>query len=108
MISVIAVLIAHTDQTVRTTALTNDTQEVEDPRKLSIPSQETIELPDNLRGPDISSDDSRQTYICDNSLDVTSNVNSFIDNNVTTQTDTEIVYIGRKSQNECAVMVNTG
>ena len=25
-----------------------------------------------------------------------------------TQTDTEIIHIGRKSQNECAVMVNAG
>ena len=32
----------------------------------------------------------------------------FIDNNVNTQTDTEIVHIGRKSQNECVVMVNAG
>ena len=75
---------------------------------MSFPSQETIDLPDNLRGPNISSDDSRPTHICDNSLDVTSSVHSFIDNNVNTQTDTEIVHIGKKIQNECAVMVNAG
>ena len=59
-------------------------------------------MPDNLRGPDISSDENRQTQICNNSLD------NFIDNNVNTQIDTEIVHIGRKSQNKCAVMVNAG
>ena len=52
-----------------------------------------------MRGPNISSYENRQTQICDN---------SFIDNNVNTQTDNEIVHIGRKSQNECAVMVNAG
>ena len=31
-----------------------------------------------------------------------------IDNNVNTQTDTEIVHIGRKFQNQCAVMVSAG
>ena len=106
MISMIAVLIAQTGQIVRTTALTMTLQEKEDPKKLSISSQETIDLPDNLRGPNISSYENRQTHICDNSLDVTSSVYNFIDNNVNTQTDTEIVHIGRKSQNECAVMVN--
>ena len=35
-------------------------------------------------------------------------IENFIDNNVNTQTDTVIVYIGRKTQNECAVMVNAG
>ena len=40
--------------------------------------------------------------MCDNSLE------NFIDNNVNTQSDTGIVHIGRKSQNECAVMVNAG
>ena len=59
-----------------------------------------------MRGPNISSDENRQTHICDNSLD--SNVHNFIDNNMNTQTDTEIVHIGRKPQNECAVMVNAG
>ena len=88
--------------------ITHDTQEAEDPKKLSIPSQETIDLPDNLRGPDISSDENRQTHIYDNSLDVNSSAHNVIDNNVNTQTDTEIVHIGRKSQNECAVMVNAG
>ena len=39
----------------------HETQEVEDPKNLSIPSQEPIDLPDNLRGPDISSDENRQT-----------------------------------------------
>ena len=61
-----------------------------------------MDLPDNLRGPDISSDENRQTKICDNSLE------NFIENDVNTQMDTEIVHIGRRSQNECAVMVNTG
>ena len=75
-------------------------------KKLSIPSQETIDLPDNLRGPNISSDEKRQTPLSDNSLDVDSGVQNFIDNNVNTQTDTEILHIGRKSQNKCAVMVN--
>ena len=37
-----------------------------------------------------------------------SSVHNFIDNNVTTQTDTEIAHIGRKSQKECPVMVNAG
>ena len=37
-----------------------------------------------------------------------SNVHNFIDNNVNTQTDTKIVHIGRKSQNECVVMVSAG
>ena len=55
-----------------------------------------------MRGPDISSDENRQTQMCDNSLE------NFIDNDVNTQSDTEIVHIGRKSQNECAVMVNAG
>ena len=59
-------------------------------------------MPENLRGPDISSDENRQTQMCDNSLE------NFIDNNVNTQRDTEIVHIGRKSQNECTVMVNAG
>ena len=73
---------------------------------MSIPSKTTIDLPDNLRGSNISSDEHRQTQICDNSLD--SNVHNFIDNNANTQTDTEIVHIGRKFQNECAVMVKAG
>ena len=55
-----------------------------------------------MRGPDISSDENRQTQICDKGL------GNLIENNVDTQTDTEIVHIGRKSQNECAVMVNAG
>ena len=58
--------------------------------------------------PNISSDESRQSHICDNSLDVTTGVHNFIDNKVNTQTDIEIVHIGRKSQNESAVMVNAG
>ena len=49
-----------------------------------------------------------QSHICDNNLDVNSNVHNFIDNNVNTLTDTEIVHIRRKSQDECAVMVNAG
>ena len=69
---------------------------------MNIPSQEPIDLPDNLRGPDISSDENRQTKICDNSL------GNFIENNMDTQIDTEIVHIGRKSPNKCAVMVNAG
>ena len=40
------------------------------------------------------------------SLDVYSSVHNFIDNNMNTQTDIEIVYIGRKSRNKCGVMVN--
>ena len=56
-----------------------------------------------MRGPNISSYENRQTHICDNS-----SVHNSIDNNVNTHTDTEIVHIERKSQNECAVMVNAG
>ena len=61
-----------------------------------------------MRGHNISSDDNRQTHICDNSLDINSSVHNFIDNNGDTQTDTQIVHIERKSQDECAVMVNAG
>ena len=105
MISVIAVLIAQTVQIVRTTALTM-TPKKQRIQKLSIPSQETIDPPDNLRGHNISSHENRQTHICDNSFN--SNVHNSLHNNVNTQTDTAIVHIGRKSQNECAVMVNAG
>ena len=107
MSSVIAVLIAQTGQIERTTALTMTTKK-QRIQKLSFLSQETIDLPDNLRGPNISSYGNRQTHICDNSVDVNSSVHNFIDNKVGTWTDTDIVHIGRKSQNECAVMVNAG
>ena len=102
MSTVIAVLITQTGQIVRTTALTM-TLKKQSIQKTEYPLSRTIDLPDNLRGPNISSDDNRQTHICDNS-----NVHTFIDKNMNIQTDTEIEYIGRKSQNECAVMVNAG
>ena len=102
MSPVIAVLIAQTGQIVRATALTMTFKKQGIP-KLSIPSQETRDLPDNLREPNMSSYKNRKTHVCDNS-----SVHNFIDNNVNTQTDMEIVHIGRKSQNECAVMVNAG
>ena len=75
---------------------------------LSIPFQEAIDMHDDLRGSNISLDEIRQPDICDNSLDVDISVHNFIDNNVDTQTDTEIVHIKKKAQNECAVMVNAG
>ena len=54
--------------------------------------------------PNISSYENRQTHICDNS-----SVHNFIDNNkVDIQTNTEVVHIGRNSQNGCAVMVSAG
>ena len=73
----IAVLIAQTHWIVRTTALVMKLKK-QRIKKLSIPSQETIDLTDNLRGLNISSDENRQTHICDNSLDVDSSVHDFI------------------------------
>ena len=107
MSSVIAVLIAQEGKIVTTTALTM-TLKKQRIKKLSIPSQETIDLPDNSRRPNISLDENRQTHISDNTLDVNSSVHNFIDNNKNTQIDTEVVNIERISQNECAVMVNAG
>ena len=91
MSTVIAVLTAQTGQIMRTTALTMTLRKQRIQKILSIPSQETRDLPDNLRGPNISSYENRQTHICDNS-----SVHNFIYNNVNTQTDIEVVHIGKK------------
>ena len=85
----IAVLIAQTGQTMGTTALTMTLRKQRIQKKLSTPSQDTIHLPDNLRGPNISSGENRQTHMYDNSLDVNSSIHHFIDNKVDTQTNTE-------------------
>ena len=82
MSSVIAILIAQTGQIVRTTALTM-TPKKQRIQKMSILSLKTIDMSENLRGPNISSDENRQTHICDNS-----SVHNSIDNIVNTQTDT--------------------
>ena len=51
-------------------------------------------MPENLRGHDSESDDDRQNPNCDNNINISD--------------DTEIIHLGRRSQNECAVLVNIG